>query len=1087
MSFSNQGFPSYSFVMFLAFAAFGSYMWNTDPLQTARPLTQSVPAMSSSGLNAIPARLWQDPFQIIYARDKKGNSIEGIEELKDSCLVKNLNKNIGSAELLVLGVMVSTEAIADAEERRRRRRYALINALSKAGYVPEDAGHIHVSVEKQQDKTQKRLILPYEWYYSENLKLTSETKNQSENDACKHDANNRKKILVLWMDASHYHNQPFEHLSGLVKTLLPEETRESNLKKLRLTILGPASSSGLRTLIRSAYSLSAKQDPTGSKIKASQEVKELCQLVAGVHFLSPMATIADSLLYPGSDKKTLNRVKKYFSLENYNAGENKSCLTLDRTVHPDNKLMQSLVGELGKRNIKKAENHVILLSELDTDFSRALRKSFEQEFCGNKDTCEGNEVCLNKITECNANYIHTFNYLRGIDGVAPGGNLDLGLATLKPSNKKTENKTPVSYATIRRPIGNGQFDYLRRVADEIVRLDKKLREDDGQGILAVGILGNDVYDKLLILRALRSRLMGVTYFTTDLDSQFLHPAEFPWTRNLVVASSFDLKMKPEYQKSAPPFRDIYQTSVFYSAGLALKFDHGISKIDEIKDDIKQRTAMEPLLFEIGRNSAVRLENRATQKYSEIIKTVSREQRRFLPLLITFTILGLYFLFKGRNKPNWFQLRWMGVGMLVLVTISVIGISLSIFEEPFLFYTGVSVWPTEMINSLTLVLCLYFICESSRTLHINYSAIGKKYKLFSWAESQEKKYQLDNISLLSCVEKSDDDLGWSFILTTSLLFFGVLIGLQYLVIESDKSYMMLTVWAAILVFLLALKKQVKPDISIKTWITQINENTYTSIQQYWKSYGQYGALHNRFLRAFAAVLLFQAFVSLILTLFGLEPAPLRGDFTRFVNFVITASSRLGMLFLLFYMVDASRLCMCWIRGMTEKEFEWRGTAIENLMAEMNIPWSYAEQWLKLKLVAERTKEISKLIYYPFIIIILTLFSRINYFDDWGFPQSLAIITSVLIGFALYYAFKLRQVSERVRSDFISRLSQDKIMVCGNKSLPNKPTLAQIDELIENIRQIKSGAFQPFLEQPLVKASLLLLGGVGFSASQFTALL
>ena len=52
------------------------------------------------------------------------------------------------------------------------------------------------------------------------------------------------------------------------------------------------------------------------------------------------------------------------------------------------------------------------------------------------------------------------------------------------------------------------------------------------------------------------------FFTTDLDALLLHPAAQTRTRNLLVASGFGLRLRPDIQSEIPPFRSNYQTAEF---------------------------------------------------------------------------------------------------------------------------------------------------------------------------------------------------------------------------------------------------------------------------------------------------------------------------------------------------------------------------------------------------------------------------------------------------------------------------------------------------------------------------------------------
>ena len=59
-------------------------------------------------------------------------------------------------------------------------------------------------------------------------------------------------------------------------------------------------------------------------------------------------------------------------------------------------------------------------------------------------------------------------------------------------------------------------------------------QDEGEGAKAIGILGSDPYDALLILKALRPAFPHAIFFTVDLDARHLHASEYKWTRNMVM-------------------------------------------------------------------------------------------------------------------------------------------------------------------------------------------------------------------------------------------------------------------------------------------------------------------------------------------------------------------------------------------------------------------------------------------------------------------------------------------------------------------------------------------------------------------------
>jgi len=143
-----------------------------------------------------------------------------------------------------------------------------------------------------------------------------------------------------------------------------------------------------------------------------------------------------------------------------------------------------------------------------------------------------------------------YPYLRGLDGRS-----ETAATTLEVI--KPESRDPVDLILQRRGIaekssGTSQFDYLRRLALRLGSQTKKEKELD----VAVGVLGSDIYDKMLVLQAVRGARPSAIFFTTDLDSLYLEQESEQFTRNLVVASADSLDVS-----DMPPMRDSYQTVV----------------------------------------------------------------------------------------------------------------------------------------------------------------------------------------------------------------------------------------------------------------------------------------------------------------------------------------------------------------------------------------------------------------------------------------------------------------------------------------------------------------------------------------------
>lgn len=133
--------PGITFASVLILALLGAFFWTSAPLESARPTPQEGAAVEQPADQRVAARLWQDPFSTVQRhQERSGFLAEGPDvqaELKGA-----LAETSGvppEGDLAVLAVMLSPGRYAEIEERRRRRRYAVLAGVAEAGFVPQDA------------------------------------------------------------------------------------------------------------------------------------------------------------------------------------------------------------------------------------------------------------------------------------------------------------------------------------------------------------------------------------------------------------------------------------------------------------------------------------------------------------------------------------------------------------------------------------------------------------------------------------------------------------------------------------------------------------------------------------------------------------------------------------------------------------------------------------------------------------------------------------------------------------------------------------------------------------------------------------
>ena len=140
-------------------------------------------------------------------------------------------------------------------------------------------------------------------------------------------------------------------------------------------------------------------------------------------------------------------------------------------------------------------------------------------------------------------------------------------------------------------------------------------------------------------------------------------------------------------------------------------------------------------------------------------------------------------------------------------------------------------------------------------------------------------------------------------------------------------------------------------------------------------------------------------------------------------------------------------------------------------------------MKVHLIGERTAEVTQLIYYPVLIILLMLLARSTYFDNWDFPQALAIVVGLNFIITLGSIVRLNFVARSVREDILRKLQEEKLAADKPKSKSYESDPAERKELIHQLEELQIGAYLKVWDQPAVRATLLLLGGVALTFAEY----
>ncbi len=1146
--------------MVVAATLLGVVFFKSVPLETTRPAPEAQLPDASVTAERAPARLWEDPFNAVYrhmpnttdrpeapdtggdppanpdfcSTDTVGARAERVDPHEASappCIADQIaHRNQLGRKPRILAVMLPGATSVESGENRIRRRYAVLSALHIAGFVPDDATHIGWF--RTIPGSDLPAVIPYEWMTATD------------------GAADPGSVLVLWLDDTPFRQRLHRGLTGLVAGILPKDQLPAD-GKVDVAVLGPSSSDGLVGLLREAAAIAAPTVASGAQMPAYDAGMAGMIGLAGTGTIgatpvwpdrafeirldvySATATAADDELFDRAGIEGDGRTVADYLFCRLN-------LDLHRTIADDRVLVEILAAELGARfdrssgpllglaiGLRKATSavreatvdrlrgtippvgsgkggkHVVLVSEWDTAYGRSLPISL----------CKALEAELGKTTPCahvdqrGAGYpagesesqggadlpwVHRFTYMRGLDGTlgATGGHA--GDHSLADALAESAQGTP-------------QLDYLRRLAGRLVSLERGL--PSGHSIAAVGILGSDIHDKLLILQALRPAFQGAVFFTTDLDARLYEPAQLQWTRGLVVATGFGLQLEGatgaaptgiDCQDSIPPFRSGYQTAFFYAAREALGALPEACRLGTEPGYRQVEAAGQApapaRLFEIGRTGPVALipprpagddqgaDPASSAPGARALGKQDTGQARLNAWLDVLLLLvmgwGLFLVFYHRHVPLWWgalgqRLRRSPLGTslgLILALLALGGLLAWLWRdlevlacplaldatacaEPFSVTSGISIWAPVYLQLLAVVLSALFIARVLVRFRANMLGLSSRYFLGRGCG----------------IERRPAPAGlWAA--SHAELRHWAQVGLRWLRRPGwDRADS------------LADQVSARADTAADTGHPSEPLDTDDALRL-WLQYCRRSRFWWRVLRVVAlSILLFAVVVALYWATGGGGNSPVRdAELARiFLELRLLGVLLGGMLALA--VLDIALECRRFIdqlsrASVAEEPARWPSQVAAGFQANLHLDPARLSPWIALSVISEHADLVMRLVVYPLIVLVVLVVARLPWLDTTSLPPSILIVYLV---FAFYIFFVAVGIQRAANGAKARTREHYQTLLDGNRNAPveDPKTNTQLECLIRQVSELHDGAFKPLPARPLVRMALLPFGALG----------
>ncbi|MDO9105248.1 MAG: hypothetical protein Q7U57_09835 [Methylovulum sp.] len=815
---------------------------------------------------------------------------------------------------------------------------------------------------------------------------------------------------------------------------------------------------------------------------------------------------------------------RYFKQTNLHDYFKDHGISFARVTPTDQDLAIAVKKELEIRGIKPGRNNrVLLIGEWDTLYGWHLPNTYAVELLKDRenkcreekqqglDPGKPNEEKQPQLQNWDEIYdpaiqcVFRFSYLRGLDG-------EKKLTKDNNSEKTANDNKNIGGAKgdaqkLEDADGDSQFDYVRRLVAQVAELDQQIRQPRGpaHAITAIGVLGSDVYDKLLILEALRDKFPDAVFFTNGMDARLLQPEFNPWARNLIVASGFGLTLDRHLQRDIPPFRDSAQAAFFLATQLALAksidqklvFDARLKALAGLTPVEVDGLIQPPRIFELGRTRAFDLSDGATANacsaqasQASCIHPAPKwaschisgwgilvwpafilsallfpaPSRRFLQhktgfmftlaLLVVTCCLVIFYIshqpnlgtprgglavviylliglaYSGmmvwiasindpdvdKETPSWIKsyLPWNVMLILLVPSLIILWICLRpagllAFQEQYAFMEGVSMWPSEGLRLLALMLAGYFIIETLR--------FPKQFN--GWLAGH---FNLPGF----CTDQTLDE--WKQTHPASL---------------RGHNYLLLIEW-----------------LDWKNWKN-------TKIEWHGKTLGK------RWFYSLGWVIVFYGVFSCVFSYFGNTKIPYRGENMWQLDALLTRGLLVpAFIFLLVLVVDTVSKAVdlagkCFPDEPDGEEVVWPDSTLARYANLLTMGRGDLQEWVGMRFIDELNRRIYAMIGYPLIIALLMVVARSSYFDNWNAPVAFKLVIASSLALLLYGDYRLKKSAEKARKNALKSLKRKAIQY---KGMSQGEKLEQLITLIENFAE---DAYKPFSKRPIFLHSLLIV--------------
>ena len=1049
-------------VVLLAIAGLVAHGFDAE---SSRPKpSESKPAHQSVTAQDVDARLWQDPLATVAQyRKQESEAAKNREELRnylrapsarsglppgvlppdDKHLLRDLARPRDAAEVTVLGAMVYGGQSEEDAEMRRRTRYAVVSALMDATYEPDRSSAIgYVYLLSDERKGYLPELIPYEWFSKEETTASHSSQRCTTKPRC----DTAQHMLVLWLDQQPFEKRPLASLKHLAQVL----NEGSNFKgTTKFRTLGPLDSFVFQQLAQ--------------EIEGGRKSDGDCDTGSG-HVLQIVSASATATLTSAS----ADMPRCQFLVE-------KGGVQLLRVIGPDINLTRALVDELDRRTGFVRDGYkdvVIALHEGDTTYGRDLGNTFAA-------------ACMARGSATKCPRVRPYSYLRGLDGQT---------LTSRPvaNDEQPTGKGDARPAANTRSNGDHETDYLRRLVASIKQQGKSNGTNPQERVVGVFLGGNDVYDKLLLLRALKPEFPEATFLTTDLDARLLDAEESRWARNLVVATNYGLSLNAAIQPNVPPLRDNYQTATYLAAYLLAR-DRATDAIQNISsaDGSTLPWLKTPLLFEIGRTRPIPLTDSKSAGY---LSLNGRAEKCGDPCPLSLAVQPDYDVPAPKQTRLWTGLALI-LGLLFVCLNGVLygqilgRLEMLVRSRP-LKELGIRILASLTNPGLVLIsiACIAILLLAILLIGRLHDPLwtSNPHLLSLWAlVSTVAAMGLRRFAIRH--DRQSVRLGLVSLCVALYIPFAAMYPLWHWDgLEPFEWFQGVSAWPSHLLRFIACMLAIwgfwdtaldrhRGSIEIEERFCLSKDREASKAQTLWLAYKDHASRW-----FFVSVCFFLAFVAVLFLLSAVADQPMslpvRGITNQAHVFVLSIYPfLLGIALLASGYASCLALNVHIIDHLKENQYTFSDQVLDRYGSSLSpTEKKFISRFLSIDLVARQSERILKAVYYPFAVLAILLVARSSLFDSWPLTVLVILVFGLSFCGTVGCVAWLRRKTYVFHQTVLREMRDSFLKATGDGQVDEKQA-RRMEQLLENARSERRGSFQNLAGQPLLKALLLPIGG------------